>query len=270
MLRFLFIFALILGCTVNPNISKNIIENRGQFLLPVDSIIFQDPIVDFFLQDNGTIFLLDHGLQKIFVLRNGNSAKIDTIILPQKLYFIKGLTADDFFIYLYSNNNLYRYDPVSQNILNLIQPKDGIKINDLALTQQGEIFISDNLNNKIFQINSLGQITDSKITIKDRFVPSGIWDDKSSSQLLVVNAAQHRIEVYSRIGNLDSIIPLPIQNYSRIAIDNKYIYLLSDQDLFRLENNEINHLTSSVINFQLSKNWLVTLSIDRKLYFYSK
>jgi hypothetical protein len=270
MLRFLYILALILGCAVNPNISKNITENLEHFLIPVDSIIFQNPIADFFLTDNGNILLLDQGLQKIFILRNGNFTKIDTLILPQKLYFIKGLVADDFFIYLYSDNCLYRYDPVTQNNLNLIQPKDGIKIIDLSLTQQGEIFINDNLNNKIFQINSLGQITDFKITIKDRFVPSGIWYDKSTSHLLVINAAQHRIEVYSRIGNLDSIIPLSNQNYSRIAIDNKYIYLLSNQDLYRLKNNEINHITSGIINFHLSKNWLVTLSINRKLFFCPK
>jgi hypothetical protein len=270
MLRFLFTLVFILGCAVSPNISKTIIENQEQVLLPVDAIIFQNPITDFFSIDNGNIFVLDQGLQKIFILRNGNSTKIDTLVLPQKLYFIKGLVADDFFIYLYSDNNLYRYDPVSQNILNLVQPNNRVKINDLALSQQGEIFISDNLNNKIFQINSLGQITDFKVPIKDRFVPSGIWYDNSASQLLVINAAQHRIEVYSRIGNLDSIIPLANQNYSRIAIDDKEIYLLSNQDLYQLKYNEINLIISGIINFHLTKNQLVTLSINRTLFFYPK
>jgi hypothetical protein len=270
MYRLLFVVILILGCTTRQNVSQDTVFNTTDMTYPIDSMIFQNPILDFNLENNQFIVVLDFELEKIFKFNLANNVQIETISLSQKLYFIKSLAVDNFYIYLYGDNVLYRYDPNTENLFSIIQTKDQIKISDLSITSEGEIFISDGFNYKILLVNSLGQITEFRRPFKELFIPMCVYYDNVTSKLWVINQAQSRIEVYSRIGNLDSIIPIPERNYSKIAVDKNYIYLLSNNNLIQLRNRQEIRKISNISDFKLTDNLLLTLQINNKIFYYPK
>ena len=182
-----FTLIFVLGCATRQYTPQNSVFNNADILYPIDSIIFQNPIRDFYVHNNQSIFILDNGLEKIFKVDLNNSARIETISLSQKPYFIKSLVVDNFYIYLYGDNELYRYDQSSENLTGIIRTNDRVKISSLSTTSEGEIFISDGLNYKILLVNSLGQITEFRRPIKDLFIPACIYYDNFASRLWVIN-----------------------------------------------------------------------------------
>lgn len=273
MCRRLIILLLLIGCASRTTITNNVTVNRAEALKPIDSLLFASPVINFCIQKDGNILVLDAGQEKIFKINLNKPTFIETIILPQKIYFLKGIATDNFFIYLYNDNSLYRFDRTTQKLATIIDPQDKIKIFDLIVTPEGEIFIADDLNNQILLINSLGKVIKFNTTMKDLFLPAGITYDNHNSQLLVLNKAQNRIEIYSRIGNIDSILKTPTQSSLKIAIDQDKIltwqndsknlyYLKSKMNWYQIVTNQL------ITNVVLYNNLLLVLDSSKGIYIY--
>ncbi|MBS4014989.1 MAG: hypothetical protein KGZ86_00905, partial [Candidatus Latescibacteria bacterium] len=177
---FIVLLAFVLGCVKTSNtLSVRIMPNDIIYkeLMLIDSISFINPVINFCAERNNYILTLDSNLEKIFKIDLNNFQRVETISLPQKISFLKGIASDNIYIYLYSENSLFRFDKIRGEIRSLINPQDRIRIADLALTQQGEIFMSDDLNNRIVYINTLGQMQTFSLSLKSLLIPSGIYFD---------------------------------------------------------------------------------------------
>jgi hypothetical protein len=273
MRRFLIILTLAIGCA-----SRTIIDNQAfdgeNAIKPIDSLLFQNPTINFFLAKDGSILVLDGSGEKIFKSNVNNLSLVDTILLPQKINFLKGVATDNFYIYFNSDNNLYRFDPVTQRLSTIIDWKDKINIFDITITSEGEIFVSDNLNNQILLVNSLGKREKFNITIQDLFIPSGLIYDYNNSRLLVINKAQNRIELYSRIGNLESTIKLPNPTCSNVAInqDKIFVWAKSSKNIYyQIKGNADWHqiaFNQPIINIAFYNNFLLLLDSTKGIYIY--
>ncbi|MCX8015685.1 MAG: hypothetical protein N2748_06650, partial [candidate division WOR-3 bacterium] len=193
-------------------------ENNSQinFLYPFDSLLFSPPLLKFCPMPDNFVLAIDVSQEKIYRLKlnskknNGHfDIVIDTFILPQKFNLLKNIAADNFYIYLCTENTIYQYDLIKQNITVKFNDNKKIRISGIAITAEGEIFILDDFNRQILYIDNLGRINKFNVTAKNLFIPVSIAYDRQANQLLIINQAQNRIESYSKIGNLQSIIELP-------------------------------------------------------------
>jgi hypothetical protein len=240
----------------------------------IDSVRFAKPVIDFCINNQAELLVLDGSGEKIFKSNINNLSYKDTIYLPQKINFLKGIASDNFYIYLYSDNSLFRFDPVTQRLATIIDWKDKVNIYDLTITSEGEILIADNLNGQILLMNSLGKIVKFNITTKDLFVPSGIVYDNDNSQLLVINKAQNRIELYSRIGNLESTIKLPNPACSNVTInqDKIFVWAKSSKNIYyQIKGNADWHqiaFNQPIINIAFYNSFLLLLDSTKGIYIY--
>jgi len=266
---------LVVGCAMTgtretlKQVQGDIVGNRG---VAQDSIVFGNPIIDFCLDKNNNLLLLDASQEKILAL-NLESARIDTIILPQKIYFLKGIATDGIFIYLYTDNSLWRYDRTNQVLKTIIESANKIKINDIAITSSGEIFVSDDLNNQIVFVNSLANLTKFNIDIKDLFVPAGFYYDEQISKLYLINKAQNRIEAYSRIGNFISHLSLPDRSCSKITISKDQILVWGENKNFYYQRNRQSDWVKKVLSNKITdivaiNNLLYILDSTKGIFIY--
>ncbi len=279
---FAVILILIISCAtqsqiLQQNTQSSSLDTKSKMqeaLELIDSIIFAKLVIDFCLVKQNDLLVLDNTGEKIFRIDLENNIIAETIILPQKIYLLKGIATDNFFIYLYTENSLYQYDHSSQKLLKIFDSKDRIKISDLTITPEGEIYISDDLNNQILLMNSLGKVVKFNITMKDLFVPAGIAYDNQNSNLFVINKAQSRIESYSRIGNITSIIKTPAQSCLKLAIDqDKIITWQNDsKNIYYLMKDEMNWqsvvINRIVTNAELYNNLLIILDSSKGIFAY--
>jgi hypothetical protein len=237
---------------------------------PVDSIMFQNPIVNFCREKDNNLLVLDASFEKIFRVDIAKRVISETISIPQKINFLKGIASDNVYIYLYTENSLYRFDPINQK-LSLLVDENRIKIFDLSVNRLGEVFLSDNLNNQIIIINNIGTIEQFDKPHKDLFFPAGIYYDERSQHLWVINRAQKRIERYSRIGNIDSIISIPNQFCYKLKISQNRIFLLQNKlkNIIEIDSNRIVYTSNYTISdFLLTNDNLFFLDANRMIYIY--
>lgn len=241
-----------------------------------DSILFSNPVINFCLGKDNNLLMIDGSREKIFSidLSSKRWANVETMLLPQKINFVKGIAADGIYIYLYTENSLYRFDQLKAQLVFLISPKDRIKINDLTITTEGEIFVSDGLNNQILIMNSLGKISMFNKPSKDLFVPTNIFYDLEQSQLLVLNQAQNRVEIYSRIGNLSSVIPIPKMLYTKLVkYQHRFIILQNNcKSIDQIIDGKVNSFFESsrpnITNFLIYNKTLFVLDGSKGIYQY--
>ena len=244
----------------------------GKQKTALDSIIFTNPIIDFCLAKNNQLLLLDANQEKIFTF-NLALGRIDTIVLPQKIYFLKGIAFDGIFSYLYTDNSLYQYDRKKQVLNNIIKPEDRIKINDIAITSAGEIFISDDLNNQIVFVNSLGKVSKFNIDVKDLFVPAGLYYSESNSQLYLINKAQNRIEIYSYIGNRLNQFSLPDQSFNKISVSQEQMLVWDiNKNSYYQRNNQTEwskkDVSNKIANLAIMNGILYVLDSAKGIFIY--
>lgn len=242
---------LIFNCINTSNIASVRISSDNIFnqkLTVNDSILFNNPVMNFCLENNRHLFILDANLEKIYRINLTNFASIETISLPQKISFLNGIASDGIYIYLYTENSLYRFDKLRGQIASLISAQDRIKIGDLSVSQQGEVFVSDELNNQIIYTNTLGKVQPFNRTLKTLFRPGGIFFDNLSNLLWIVNRAQQQVEVYLQNGNVEKILKLPNAQFSRAYVDKQDIYI------FNRINGQINQIRNySMIEYAITK-----------------
>ncbi|MEO0083226.1 MAG: hypothetical protein ABIK33_02400 [candidate division WOR-3 bacterium] len=264
---------------------KTIINNSGHneyisILSPIDTFSFSSPIFKFCHASNNAILAIDVGLEKIYRINiydvniNGNLViNIDTIVLPQKFKFLKGIIADNFYIYGYSENMIFQYDLITHKIMTKFN-NNKIKIRNLALTVEGEIYILDDFNQQIFYIDNLGGINKFNITASNLFMPIDLTYDIQDNALLIMNKARNSIESYSKIGNRQSIIKLPNQYFTNLKVSKDKIYIWQNNDhfLYRTTKKENTwqgfYIDKPITDFTVLDNLLFVLSGFSKIYIY--
>jgi len=271
--RYLIVLILfIASCATQPIIRKTPYAVEKPFDL-IDSVVYSKPLLSFCANEKNEMFVLDGSGEKIYRFSN-NLLVADTIALPQKINFLKGIATDNLFIYLYSDNSLYQFDPTSQKLATVINWQDRINISGIAVTSQGEIFISDRLNNQIVFVNSLGKINKFNTTGKDLFVPAGLIYDNENTQLLVINKAQNRIEIFSRIGSILSVINLPDLACSNIAVnkDKIFVWAKNKKNLYYRIKSKADwqkiSVNQSIINIAFYNNLLLLLDNSKGIFVY--
>jgi hypothetical protein len=265
---FIVLLTLALSCVKTSNIqSVQIMPDDIIYkeLILIDSISFINPVINFCQERNDHVLMLDANLEKIFKIDLNNFQTLETINLPQKINFLNGLQFDGIYIYLYSENSLFRFDKLRGEMVPLINPQDRIRIADLTVTRQGEIFISDDLNNQIVEINTLGKILVFNLSLQRLLIPSGIFFDDSTNRLWIINRAQQEIEIYLKNGNLDRIIKLPGPQFDRIraARQNIFIFDKRNSTMSRIGGqSRIEYLIpgrKNILNFSVRDNSILVL-----------
>lgn len=256
---------------IQNQVQNDVSENE---IILLDSIVFESPIININIEKDFRLFVLDGSQEKIFTLSLLNKSIIDTIILPQRINFVKGLASDNIYLYLYTDNSLYRYDSQNKQLALLINQTERVKINDITVNPQGDVFISDGANNQILLLSYLGKVEIFNMPLSDIFTPSNIVYDSDKSELYVLNKAQNRIESYSRIGNLISIVDLPGNFYVRMYKSGNWIFLL-ENNLKNIDMvNELNYFSFIknthylIKNFILQNNHLFVVDNNKAIYHY--
>lgn len=229
---FIVCLVTMLGCIPNSYFRKTQTIHRqivNRQLLALDSVSFVNPIVNFAIDKNNSLLILSNSLDRIYRIDAGSFAMLETIILPQRISFLKGVVSDGIYIYLYSENSLFQFDKSKDQFVTLIGLQDNIKITDLTLTEQGEIFICDDFNNKIFLINTLLKLTEFNLSKRGLIEPAGVSFDNADNRLWLYNRNQHQIEIYLRNGNLDKVLKISGSGPVKLSVSQNNLFLLSKQ-----------------------------------------
>lgn len=257
-----FLAGLMLNCVANRSIEMIRLgsdNSSSHELIAADSFLFGKPVLNF-CRERNSVLVLDANLERIFKFDLNDFQSIETISLPQKINFLNGIASDNVYIYLYSENSLFRFDRTKGEIQSLIKGQDRIRIADLTITQQGEIFVSDDLNNRIVYINTLGRMQTFDLSPQSLFIPSGIYFDNTHNRLWLINRTQQQIEAYLRNGYIDRIVKLPNAYFNRIFASKPDIFVFDKMhsQISRIENE-------SMIDFFIpgQKNILNFLIADR-------
>jgi DNA-binding beta-propeller fold protein YncE len=221
MKRVLFVTIFLFACYKTYEIKNQVSE---LILTPVDSLRLGNPVSALGLDSDGGILLLEVSGARIIKVSK-NLKIVDSIILPEKIFYPKGINADEFFIYIYSDNNLYRYDR-KKTTLNLVY--SGIKPQGMAVVNTNEIYLSDPQNYRIIVVNASGQAKDFiKQPIAGGFEPTGLAYDAKNGTIWVINNYNQAIESYNRIGNLKASVTIFNFSFDQIGLDNNNnIYLI--------------------------------------------
>jgi DNA-binding beta-propeller fold protein YncE len=212
---------------------------KGQFpifnLSLIDSLRLANPIASLGLDADGGILLLEVSGTKILLTSN-NLIVVDSIILPEKIFYPKGISADEFFIYIYNDNNLYRFDRQNRTLKSIFS---GIRPKGMAVVNANEIYLSDPQNNRIVVVDATGRALDFlKQTPTSEFEPTGLAYDKKNGTLWVINNQNQAIESYNRIGNLKARITIFNYTFDKISIgedDNIYLIGKNGQSVWRID-----------------------------------
>lgn len=220
MKRVLFVTIFLFACYKTYDIKNQVPE---LVLTPVDSLRLGNPASAMGLDTDGGILLLEVSGARILKVSK-NLKIIDSIVLPEKIFYPKGISADEFFIYIYSDNNLYRYDR-KKTTLNLVY--SGIKPQGMAVVNTNEIYLSDPQNYRIVVVNAAGQAKDFiKQPIAGGFEPTGLAYDAKNGTIWVINNYNQAIASYNRIGNLKASVTIFNFSFDQISLDNNNnIYL---------------------------------------------
>lgn len=189
-----------------------------------DSLRLTNPVSAMGLDTDGGLLLLEVSGAKILKL-SSNFILFDSIILPEKIFYPKGISADEFFIYIYSDNNLYRFDRKNKTLKLVFS---GVKPQGMAVVNTNEIYLSDPQNYRIVVVNATGQAKDFiKQPIAGGFEPTGLAYDAKNGTILVINNYNQAIASYNRIGNLKASISIFNFSFDQIGLDNNNnIYLI--------------------------------------------
>ena len=191
----------------------------------LDSLRVLNPVSAIGLDTDGGVLLLEVSGAKIIKL-SSNLIVFDSIQLPQQLFYPKGISADEFFLYLYTDNGLFRFDRQKKTIKQIFT---GIKLEGIAVANSNEIYLSDPQNNRILKIDANGNAKDF-IKLPERFEPSRLIFDAKNGIFWVINNRSHAVESYNRIGNLKASIAV-------FDFDFEGIGLSSDNALFLISKN---------------------------------
>jgi DNA-binding beta-propeller fold protein YncE len=219
MKRFLLATILLFACYKTYEIKNQI---PGLNLSLVDSLRLSNPVSAMGLDtDEGILFLEVSGARILKV--SSNLMVIDSISLPEKIFYPKGISADEFFIYIYSDNNFYRFDRKNKTLKSVFS---GIKPRGMAVVNTNEVYLSDPQNNRIVVVDATGLAKDF-IKQPDKFEPTGLAYDAKNGTIWVINNRNQAIESYNRIGNLKASISIFNFSFDEIGLDNNNsIYLI--------------------------------------------
>ncbi len=245
------------------NFDKDIVNKVGLLNL-VDETHFKSQLIDICLEDSNFLLILDNSGERIFRIPIPNFSQIETIILPINISFLKGIKSDGFFWYLFTNNYIYRYDPIRRRIFNLTFNRRDIYISDFCITKQGEIFICDEYANSIYLIDNLGNL--KEVTLQYNPGPlkvKYIAYDNVTNYLWIYNRTQNRWERYLRNGILSNIITLNKNFSDHFEVHDNQLIVLNRQNNQLLVFNE-----EYLINYPIISNMTIRNFTKFENYFF--
>ncbi len=189
----------------------------------IDSLRLFNPVSTMTLDTDGGILLLEVSGTKI--LKTASNLKIiDSIILPQKIFYPKGISADEFFIYIYNDNNFYRFDRKNYTLKPIYS---GLRPEGMAVVNANEVYLADPQNNRIIKVDATGMAKDFIKESAGRFSPTGLAYDNRNGTIWLINNQNQTIESYNRIGNLKARISIFNYTFSKIGLgENDCVYLI--------------------------------------------
>lgn len=214
-------------------------DTKSQFpifnLSLVDSLRLTNPVAALGLDTDGSVLILEVTGTKI-LLASSNLIVIDSIILPERIFYPKGISADEFFIYIYNDNNLYRFDRQNKTLKLIVS---GIRPKGMAVVNTNEVYLSDPQNNRIVVVDAMGRASDFlRQPAGTGFEPTGLAYDQKNGTIWVINSQNQAIEAYNRIGNLKARIAIFNYTFDKIKKgDDENIYLIvkNGQSVWRIE-----------------------------------
>lgn len=216
-------FFLILCCVKTDVVTPPKIPELNLVLL--DSLRLTNPVSGLGLDTDGGVLLIEISGAKIIKL-SSNLIKLDSIMLPQRLFYPKGIRADEFFIYIYTENSFYRFDRQKKT---LKQIYSGIKSKGMIVINTNEVYLSDPQNNRIIMVDATGNVKDF-IKQPEKLEPADLVYDAKNGTIWLINNRSQAIEGYNRIGNLKASIAVFNLNFQNIA-------LAKDNSLFLIGKN---------------------------------
>lgn len=194
------------------------------YLSLVDSLWLPNPVAAIGLDTDGGILALEALGNKILKL-SSNLILFDSIVMPERIFYPKGIKADNFFIYIYTDNNFYRFDRQNKTLNTILS---GVKADGMVVVNTNEVYLADPLNHRIILVDATGLTKDFVTQVAPtRFEPTAMTYDAKNGMIWVINNQNRAIEAYNRIGNLKASIAIFNYTFDKIALDNdNNLYLL--------------------------------------------
>lgn len=132
----------------------------------------------------------------------------------------KGLLINNEELYVTDVTEFVIMSLADEKIMEIIEVKEAVSLNDIAAGENGELYISDHKKSSVFRRDPSGEITEWLHTEELEF-PNGLWVDgnylyiaawgkEKNGNLLRVDLSSKEIEniTHTGIGNLDGIQPI--------------------------------------------------------------
>ena len=221
MKQFLLVTIFLFSCYKTYEVKNQIPELN---LTLVDSLRLANPVSAMGLDSDGGVFILEVSGARILKL-SSNLVLVDSIILPDKIFYPKGISVDEFFIYIYSDNNFYRFDRKSKTLKLVFS---GVKPQGMAVVNTNEVYLADPQNNRVVVVDAAGQSKDFiKQPTASEFEPTGLAYDATNGTIWIINNRNQAVESYNRIGNLKARVSIFNFSFDELSLDNNNrIYLI--------------------------------------------
>lgn len=229
--KFLFLLSTIffISCRATYEVSQ--MRPIPEFALNlIGSLRLENPVVAIALDYDGKLLLLESQgtvIKKI----SEDLCLTDSLILPTRILYPKGITADQFFFYIYTQNQkLFRYDRKRLSLSEIVLTPPERKIEGLVIVNPQEIYLADGYNNSVIMIDGTGKIKDFLLK-KEFWTPKGLAYDNKRSELWLLNPKNNSIEAYTRTGNLKKSVGIQQTVFEKILFDSDGLYLLEKNRL---------------------------------------
>jgi hypothetical protein len=141
-------------------------------------------------------------------------------------------------------SKLYNYDLITGDLINTYQLKTKKQnaFNDLTISDSGLVFVTDSIQNKVYQLNpQLNTFSELEIQLDDFIFPNGV----------ALSDNENYLYISSRNGILEYNL-----------LNNNHNYLISDKDLITTRIDGLEFYKDSLIANQPFKNRILKFTLD--------
>jgi len=219
--------------------------------------------------DRDGLLLVDNSGTEIYRL-DFNLKPQPSIALGSRMSGIRGLAADAFFVYLYDDKHVYRFDRASGEIA---QVTSGIDCQSAVVMAGGELALIDGAGDRILLLDPSQNVTTLN-TDYPGLQPAALAVGNDGN-FQVLNRTRREVVVLSRIGEMVRSFAVPGTGV-RIAVDDSlrlYVLERTGTRIWQISPNgrtvqvdatqlSVNFVGSEIVLF---KNWLFVLDHDSRV-----
>lgn len=200
----------------------------GTVLPASDSLVLSSPVQGLFCQPDRLLTIDELG-ERIYAVDTG-LRQLTTIPLPERIINPRGLVADRFYIWLFTDNGIFRLDRSSGAMIAVAR---NLRVQSAGVLADGRLGLFDGISRRILLLDGTGRVDVLSLTAP--IEPLGLATG-ADGNFYIIDQFTPQVARVNRIGNLLRSFPLPAL-CTRMAIDDSLnVWLLerSGRTIWRL------------------------------------